>query len=122
MSQEHAVLTAASEEASSRYKGDWDEFNQEPVDDWGVAESERRAFVAGALFASKSTAAREIATIEELSELAIGSVVLDSFGASCTKVTNAPIGWRRVTPAVSSGAGHWHAPYLPANVLYEAAS
>lgn len=58
-------------------------------------------------------------TIEEVYALPIGSIVLDVFGASCTKVREGLLGWRRVTPAVANGEGHWHGPYVPATVLYE---
>lgn len=59
-------------------------------------------------------------TTEEVNALPIGSIVLDAFGASCTKVGSSTLGWRRVTPAVAAGEGHWHGPYLPATVLHEA--
>jgi hypothetical protein len=58
-------------------------------------------------------------TAEEANALPLGSVVLDAFGASCTKVSEGSLGWRRVTPAVAGGEGHWHGPYVPATVLYE---
>ena len=57
-------------------------------------------------------------TAEEVDALSLGSIVMDAFGASCTKVSGGLSGWRRVTPAVSNGEGHWHGPYLPATVLY----
>lgn len=53
MSDIQALQAAASEEAAKRYTGDWDAYNEEFVDDWGYAEAERRAFVAGALFAAE---------------------------------------------------------------------
>ena len=58
-------------------------------------------------------------TAEEVDALPLGSVVLDAFGASCTKVRDGLLGWRRVTPAVANGEGHWHGPYLPATVIHE---
>lgn len=113
-------LAAATEEANARYKGDWDEYNQEPVDDWGVAESERRAFVAGALFAFERCKPRIITTVEELDALPLWSVVLDPFSAVCVKFhQRRPFGWRRMTLAVEDGAGHWHTPFLPATVIHE---
>ena len=39
--------TAACESAASKYRGDWDAFQREPVDDWGYSEAERRAHIAG---------------------------------------------------------------------------
>lgn len=43
----------AHKEAHERYQGDWDAFEQEPVDDMGFSESERRAFIAGAEWAAR---------------------------------------------------------------------
>ena len=59
-----------------------------------------------------------VRTMEEVEALPVGSVLLDAFEASCTKVRTGLRGWRRVTPAVANGEGHWHAPYLPAMVLH----
>lgn len=53
MSDEQELLAAASEAAFNRYQDDWDPHNEEPVDDWGYAEVQRRAFVAGAQFAAE---------------------------------------------------------------------
>ena len=60
-----------------------------------------------------------IETTEELEALPVGSIVLDAFAATYTKVREGVMGWRRVTSAVASGAGHWHPPYLPATVLID---
>jgi len=60
-------------------------------------------------------------TTQEADALPVGSVVLDAFGASCTKINAGLLGWRRVTPAVAGGEGHWHGPYTPATVLYSPA-
>ena len=50
---------AAHESAASKYQGDWDPFEGAPVDDWGVAEAERQAYVAGAEWARTHLAAQE---------------------------------------------------------------
>lgn len=54
-------------------------------------------------------------SVEELDALPVGTVVLDAYGASVTKIDYAT--WVRVTPAISGGR-MFHAPYLPARVLY----
>ena len=45
------VAEKAAHEARGRYNADWDFDNNERVDDWGYSEAERKAFVAGALYA-----------------------------------------------------------------------
>ena len=61
---------AARAEAEKRHQGDWDPFEQEPVDDWGFAEAERRAFVTGAEWARTRLAAQEPtdALVDEIAE------------------------------------------------------
>ena len=51
--------TAACESAASKYRGDWDAFQREPVDDWGYSEAERRAHIAGWKAARDHLAAQE---------------------------------------------------------------
>ena len=50
---------AARAEAEKRHQGDWDPFEQGPIDDWGFAEAERRAFVTGAVWARTHLFAQE---------------------------------------------------------------
>ena len=45
----------ARAEAFRRYDGDWDPKEEAEVDDWGYSEAERRAFIAGALWAEERT-------------------------------------------------------------------
>lgn len=52
-------IEAARESAASKYQGDWDAFEQEPVDDWGYSEGERKAHVAGWEAARTHLAAQE---------------------------------------------------------------
>jgi hypothetical protein len=59
-----------------------------------------------------------VTTSAEADALPVGSVALDAFGATCTKLREGVLGWRRVTPAVAGGEGHWHSPYTPATVLH----
>lgn len=47
MTTTDAFTEAAFESAASKYQGDWDPFEQEPVEDYGLSESERRAHIAG---------------------------------------------------------------------------
>ena len=54
-----AFTEAAFESAASKYQGDWDSFEQEPVDDYGLSESERRAHIAGWEAARTHLAAQE---------------------------------------------------------------
>lgn len=67
---ERDILVAASEEARIRYNGDWDPYEEQRVDDWGYSEAERRAFVAGALFAHRWH--RVVTTPIDDSEIAAG--------------------------------------------------
>lgn len=64
--------------------------------------------------------ARVIETAEECAALPVGTIVLDKFGAGCTRVHRDPlIGWVRATSALRSRMGHQqHAPWLPATVLH----
>lgn len=62
---------------------------------------------------------RVIETPEELDALPVGSVVLDTFAAGCTRVHTDPVlGWVRATHA-HPNKRHFHSPYLPATVLYD---
>ncbi|MBF5002368.1 hypothetical protein IRT45_35210 [Nocardia sp. BSTN01] len=65
--------------------------------------------------------ARVIETEAERDALPVGSIVLDFFGAGCTRVHSDPlVGWVRATSALRSRMGHHqHQPYLPAIVLHE---
>lgn len=65
--------------------------------------------------------ARVIEAAEECAALPVGTIVLDKFGAGCTRVHRDPlIGWVRASSALRSRMGHQqHAPWLPATVLYE---
>ena len=51
--------TAATERAAATYQGDWDAYEQEPVDDYGYSEVQRKGFVAGAEWARTHLAAQE---------------------------------------------------------------
>lgn len=61
-----AFTAAAFESAASKYQGDWDAFEQEPVDDYGLSESERRAHVAGWEAARDHLAQQEVTDAEVL--------------------------------------------------------
>jgi hypothetical protein len=63
--------------------------------------------------------AETITTRDEAEALPVMSVVIDAFGAVCTRVrTDAPYGWVRVTTALHArGYRHYHSPFLPASVL-----
>ncbi|MFE2994146.1 hypothetical protein ACFXG4_03930 [Nocardia sp. NPDC059246] len=63
--------------------------------------------------------ARVIETAEELDALPIGTIVVDAFAASCTRVHDDPLWkWVRATSAVPWGR-HFHPPRLPVTVLWE---
>ena len=78
-----AFTTAAFESAASKYQGDWDAFEQEPVDDYGLSESERRAHVAGWEAARDHLAAQE-PTEEEVEaaarEMAVAAALIVAAG------------------------------------------
>lgn len=76
MSDTSALRALAAEEAFKRYQGDWDSYNEERVDDWGYTECERRAFVAGAMFAG-----------EKLGELAITQAAAIGWDAAVAAMT-----------------------------------
>ena len=69
-----AFTEAAFESAASKYQGDWDSFEQEPVDDYGLSESERRAHIAGWEAARAHLAAQEPTD----AEVEAAKAVLDS--------------------------------------------
>lgn len=50
----------ASDAASDRYQGDWDQVAFRPIDDNGVAEAERKAFVAGTAWREQNPVRRVI--------------------------------------------------------------
>jgi len=57
------TIRAATEAANAKYQGDFDpELGEDGsrFDDWGGAESERRAFVAGAIFEAGRSPASEV--------------------------------------------------------------
>lgn len=62
---------------------------------------------------------RVITTVEELDALPVGSIVIDAYAATCTRLGSgtSPFNWKRVTTAVRRYA-HSHQPYLPAEVIY----
>ena len=64
-----AFTEAACESAASKYRGDWDAFQREPVDDWGYSEAERRAHIAGWKAARDHLAAQEPTDAEVLAAL-----------------------------------------------------
>ena len=68
--------TAALDSAANKYASDWDAFQQEPVDDWGFAEAERRAFVDGAVWARTLLATQEPTDAECLAVLNVAMVPL----------------------------------------------
>lgn len=71
-----------------------------------------------ALAEVKRLTPRVIETVGELDALPVGSVVLDVYAASCTKVTPERLyGWVRATWA-HRDRRHFHRPYLPVTVLY----
>ena len=51
-----SIRHIAAAEAADRYNGDWDFYEERAIDDWGYAEAERRAFVAGAVWADERLA------------------------------------------------------------------
>ena len=81
--------------------------------------SKTAGYAADAILAAGWSRPRVVSSMDEVASLPVGSVVLDAFGATCTKTGAGLLGWRRVTTAVASGAGHWHAPYVPLTVLFE---
>ena len=64
-----AFTEAAFESAASKYQGDWDPFEQDPVDDYGLSESERQAHIAGWKAARAHLAQQEPTDAEVLAAL-----------------------------------------------------
>lgn len=79
--------TAACESAASKYRGDWDAFQREPVDDWGYSEAERRAHIAG------WKAARDHLAAQEPTEEEVEAAAREMAGAAALIVAAGPKPW-----------------------------
>lgn len=70
----------ASDAASDRYQGDWDQLAFHPVDDNGVADAQRKAFVAGAAWREQNPVRRVISQADFNSARDRFKAVYASFG------------------------------------------
>ncbi len=83
---------AARAEAEKRHQGDWDPFEQEPVEDWGFAKAERRAFVTGAEWARTHLAAPTPPTPNDVRRAL--DVAVESFNSSRPPIDEPYTAWK----------------------------